>query len=237
MSGTALRVITIDGPAGVGKSTVARLLAEDLGWSQLDSGAMYRAAALVALEGQAPADDEGAVAALAERMDLELTGDGRVTLQGRDVTARLRSPEVTAAAARLAAYPELRRVMVAHQRRFAAAAPAGVVAEGRDMGTVVFPDAAVKVFLDGDPGERARRRLRQEGGEGAPSDGARLARVRADLEARDEADRSRAVSPLAPAADAWRLDTTNMTLDEVFGAVRSHVRSRIPVVFPPESGA
>ncbi len=231
------RVITIDGPAGVGKSTVAGLLAVDLGWARLDSGAMYRAVALAALDDGVDLEDEAAVASLAASLALDVGLDGRVRRGAEDITERLRSPEVTAAAARLAAYPAVRGVMVAHQRRFAAAAAEGVVAEGRDMGTVVFPDAAVKVFLDGDAGERARRRLRQDAGAEAAEDAQDLARVRAQIEARDAADRSRAASPLRPAEDAWRLETTAMTLDEVFEAVRSHVRSRIPVVFPPESGA
>ena len=231
-----LRVVTIDGPAGVGKSSVAELLAQDLGWKRLDSGSMYRALAAHALEaGVAPEDTDG-LAGLAAGLVLEVGDDGRVRVGGEDVTRRLRSPAVTAAAATVAAHPEVRRVMVAHQRQFVADAEEGAVAEGRDMGTVVFPDAAVKVFLDGDPAERARRRLRQDGGTG-PGEAADLARVQAAIEARDAADRSRAVAPLKAAEDAWRLDTTRMTLREVFEAVRSHVRSRIPVVFPPESGA
>ena len=146
-------------------------------------------------------------------------------LSGVDVTARLRSDDVTAAVPRVAARPGVRRLVVEVQRRFAAEARR-LVAEGRDTGTVVFPEASVKVFLDGDPGVRAGRRHAQDGG-GAP-----LGRVREALERRDRMDRTRAVSPLVCAPDAWRLDTTDMTLDEVTQAVLSHVRSRIPTVSP-----
>jgi CMP/dCMP kinase len=221
----AADVVAIDGPAGAGKSTIARRLAEDLGWAWLDTGAMYRAAACVALEAGVPLDDAGALARLVERLDIALTPTGRVRVGTRDVTRRIRSPEVTAAVSRVASVPAVRRVMVGHQRRFAAA-NGRIVAEGRDIGTVVFPDACVKIYLDADADERARRRLAQEAGDRA--DVRAVGRVKADLEARDAQDRSRRVAPLRAAPDAWRLDTTHLTLEQVFEAVRSHVRSRIP---------
>ena len=218
-----MRVIAIDGPAGVGKSTLARMVAEKLDWAYLDSGAMYRALTLTALEQGIGLADAAGLATLAEGLDLVLEPSGRVLVAGTDVSDRIRTPEISAGVSQVAAVPEVRAVMVTHQRRFAEQ-QAGVVAEGRDMGTVVFPDAALKIFLDADPEERARRRLGQ-GGEVAP--GADAARVRAGLEARDRQDRARKVAPLAQAPDAERLDTTGMTLREVFDAVWSRVRSAV----------
>ena len=218
------RVVAIDGPAGVGKSTVARRLADDLGWAYLDTGATYRLVTLAALEAGVSVDDEAALVDTIRGLDARYATDGRVFLSGVDVTARIRSDAVTAAGPRVAARPGVRRLVVEAQRRFAAQA-GRLVAEGRDTGTVVFPEATVKVFLDGDPEVRAARRHAQDGG-------GTLDRVREALERRDRMDRTRAVSPLTCASDAWRLDTTDMTLDEVTQAVRSHVRSRIPTVSP-----
>lgn len=228
-------VIAIDGPAGVGKSTVARGLADAIAWAHLDSGAMYRAVSAAALEAGVALDDEARLARLAADLDLVLEPDGRVVVDGRDWTDRVREEDVTAAVPLVATLPLVRHGLVAHQRRFAERA-GRVVAEGRDIGTVVFPDAQVKVFLDGDASERARRRLLQNDPE-ARADGPEGARVRAEIDARDRTDRGREVAPLVQAADAWRLDTTRMTLDEVLLAVLSHVRSRIPVADPPHPGA
>lgn len=221
--GPGVPVIAIDGPAGVGKSTIAKMVAEKLGYAYLDSGAMYRALTHAAMEAGIGLADGPGLATLAAGLDLVLEPGGRVLVGGQDVSRAIRTPAVTAGVSRVAAVPEVRSVMVAHQRRFAER-NTGVVAEGRDMGTVVFPDADLKLFLDADPDERARRRLGQAGQVEA---GADAARVRAGLEARDAQDRARPVAPLAQAPDAERLDTSRMTLREVFDAVWIRVRSLI----------
>jgi cytidylate kinase len=192
-----MTVVAIDGPAGAGKSTVARALADALGYTYLDSGAMYRAVALAALRRGAAA----AEVAPAVRIDV---GD-HVLLDGADVTSEIRSPEISEAASRAASDPEVRRAMVAEQRRLLA--DGDWVAEGRDIGTVVAPEAAVKVFLTADPAERARRRAAELGVDPAT--------VLAEQAIRDERDRGRAHSPLARAPDAVELDTTDLTLAEV----------------------
>jgi cytidylate kinase len=192
-----MTVVAIDGPAGAGKSTVARALADALGYTYLDSGAMYRAVALAARRrGAAPAEVAPAV-----RIDV---GD-RVLLDGDDVTSEIRSPEISEAASRAAADPAVRQAMVAEQRRLLG--NGDWVAEGRDIGTVVAPDAAVKVFLTADPEERARRRAAELGVDPTT--------VLAEQAIRDERDRGRAHSPLAPAPDAVEVDTTDLTLAEV----------------------
>jgi cytidylate kinase len=191
-------VIAIDGPAGSGKSTVARTVAELLGWSFLDTGAMYRAVTCEALFRDIDVHDADAVAALAE--DVSLTTLPRVTVNGRDVEDRIRGDEINTAVSVVAANPEVRASMVARQRDFAAAQPLGTVVEGRDITTVVFPHASIKVFLTASLEERARRR----GDEGEDS----VAR-------RDEADSTRAASPLRQADDALVLDTTGRDVEDV----------------------
>ncbi len=194
-------VVAIDGPAGAGKSSVARAVALELGFTYLDSGAMYRAVALAALE----SDLDPAEVAPAVRIEL---GD-RVILDGRDVTDAIRAPSVSEAASHAAAEPAVREAMVAEQRRLLAAGD--WVAEGRDIGTVVVPDAAVKVFLTADPAERARRR--------GVELGADPARVLAEQTIRDERDRNRRHSPLAPAPGAVILDSTGFSLEQVVAQV------------------
>jgi len=191
-------VIAIDGPAGSGKSTVARTVAELLGWSFLDTGAMYRAVTCEALFRDIDVQDADAVAALAE--DVSLTTLPRVTVNGRDVEDRIRGDEINTAVSVVAANPVVRASMVARQRDFAAAQPLGTVVEGRDITTVVFPHASIKVFLTASLEERARRR----GDEGEDS----VAR-------RDEADSTRAASPLRQADDALVLDTTGRDVEDV----------------------
>ena len=194
-------VIAIDGPAGAGKSSVARAVAERLGFTYLDTGAMYRAVALAARESGAP---PGRVA---ERIELDV-GD-RVMADGRDVTEAIRAPDVAEAASRVAADPAVRAALVRKQRALVAAGD--WVAEGRDIGTVVAPDAAVKVFLHASPRERARRR--------AAETGADLELVLAEQRARDERDDSARRSVLEPAKDAVPVDTTDLSLDEVVDQV------------------
>jgi cytidylate kinase len=191
-------IVAVDGPAGAGKSTVARATADALGFTYLDSGAMYRAVALGALERRRPP------AEVARDAAIEL-GDGAVRLDGRDVTAAIRAPEVSERASRVAADPDVRAALVERQRGLMATGD--WVAEGRDIGTVVAPDAEVKVFLTADPEERARRRAAELGLDPA--------RVLAEQTIRDERDRTREHSPLEPAAGAIVLDTTHLTLPEV----------------------
>jgi cytidylate kinase len=201
-------VVAIDGPAGAGKSTVARAVAERLGFTYLDSGAMYRSVALAARQrGRPPAD-------VACELRIEL-GDG-VHVDGVDVTADIRQPEISQAASQAAADPRVREAMVAEQRRLLA--QGDWVAEGRDIGTVVAPDADVKVFLDADPAERARRRAAELGVD--PE------QVMAELATRDERDRTRTISPLVADPDAVVLDSTRLTLDEVVDRVVDLVQSR-----------
>jgi CMP/dCMP kinase len=196
-----MTIVAIDGPAGAGKSTVARAVAGELGFTYLDSGAMYRAVALASLRRHA----EPAAIASSLRIDL---GD-RVLLDGEDVTAAIRTPEVSEAASRVAADPAVRDAMVAEQRRLMS--EGDWVAEGRDIGTVVAPDADVKVFLTADPGERARRRAAELGVDAET--------VLAEQTIRDERDRSRTHSPLEPAAGAVELDTTGLEIPEVVGRI------------------
>ena len=201
-------VIAIDGPAGAGKSTVARAVADALGFTYLDSGAMYRCVALAALE----RDQHPAQVALA--LDIEL-GD-RVRCDGRDVTEEIRSPRVSEAASKASAIPEVREAMVAKQRELLARGD--YVAEGRDIGTVVAPGAALKVFLTASPEERARRRAAELGTDPAT--------VLADQALRDERDRSREHSPLRSADDAVELDTSGLTIDEVVARIGELARER-----------
>src|SRR5271168_540582 len=190
-------IIAIDGPAGAGKSTIASRLARKLGYVNLESGAMYRALALKAIENDISFDDEAALTALAEssRIHLEPTvGGNRVLLDDTDVTQRVREKDVTEAASRVSVHPKVRAWMVSHQRAMGLAG--GVVMEGRDIGTKVFPDADVKIFLDADPVVREQRRLEQHKDKGASAQS-----IAAELRERDHRDRTRAISPLAPAAD------------------------------------
>jgi cytidylate kinase len=204
-------VVAIDGPAGAGKSTVARAVAERLGFTYLDSGAMYRCVALLAAQrGAEPAE-------VAAQIAIEL-GD-RVTCDGQDVTQAIRAPDVSEGASRAAADPVVRQAMVAEQRRLLAAGD--WVAEGRDIGTVVAPDAEIKVFLTADPAERARRRATELGADPET--------VLAEQTIRDERDRMRELSPLRPAPDAVTIDTTGLSAEETADRVVALVSpSRLP---------
>jgi cytidylate kinase len=202
-------VIAIDGPAGAGKSTVARAVARRLGWTYLDSGAMYRAVALLVLA--SPAREPVALARAA-RIDI---GGGRVLLDGRDVSGELRAPEVSEAASRVAADPEVRRALVAKQHGLIG--EGDWVAEGRDIGTVVAPDAALKIFLTATAEERARRRAAELGADARA--------VLAEQALRDERDATRAHSPLRPAPGAVTLDTTELSVEEVVGRIVALARA------------
>ncbi len=216
-------VIAIDGPAGSGKSTIASRLAKKFGYINLESGAMYRALALKAIERGADLDDEAAMRALAEASRIELIPreDGNsVLLDGRDVSQRIREADVTAAASRVSVHPSVRRIMVERQR--AMGEQGGVVMEGRDIGTVVFPNAEVKVFLDADAEVRAERRLAQNA---AAADNAQ--QVRAELADRDRRDQTRAASPLLAAADAVHIDSTHKSIDQVVADIESILRNKL----------
>ena len=206
-------VITIDGPAGAGKSTVAQKVAARLGLIYVDSGATYRAAALKVLESGIDPQDELAVAKLISATGVQVTtkdGEPRVLIDGNDVTVRLRTPEVTLAAAQVSRLLEVRTKLIEIQRAFARGR--GVVMEGRDIGTVVFPQAQLKIFLKADVEERARRRLKQDTRE---SREATLEKTAYEIGRRDQLDAERKISPLMPAADAVEIDSTHLQADEV----------------------
>jgi CMP/dCMP kinase len=213
-------VIAIDGPSGAGKGTVARRIAAELGYRHVDSGAMYRAVGLKALHDGVPLDDEPAVAALARRSRIEVSSTG-VTIDGQDVTRAIRTPEIDRAAGAVARLPRVRAVLVERQR--ALGTVGGIVMEGRDIGTVVFPDADVKVYLDASPEERARRRASDPAHSGPTA----VADVATLLTARDELDRTRTVSPLYAAADAVVVDTTGKSVEEVVRAVITVVKQKM----------
>jgi cytidylate kinase len=215
-------VVAIDGPAGAGKSTLARHLARHYGLLNLETGAMYRAFALKALRSDVPLDNPAALERLAGETDIQLESgesENRVLLDGEDVTGQIRNGTVTDAASRVSIHPAVRASMVKRQQRLAE--KGGVVMEGRDIGTVVFPDAEVKIFLDAAPEVRGMRRYDQIGQQGKPS--APPEEVIRDLRSRDERDRNRADSPLRPAPDAFLLDSTNLTLDEALKAAENAV--------------
>lgn len=208
-------IIAIDGPAGAGKSSVAQAIARRFGYVNLDTGAMYRALGLKALRNGISPDDATSLAALADRtvIDLEPQSEGnRVLLDGEDVSGLIRTQEVSDAASRCSVHPRVREWMVARQREMGLSG--GVVMEGRDIGTKVFPDADLKVFLDASPEIRAERRLLQKGG--SMDD---LKKVAEEIRARDERDRGRSASPLEPAPDAVTLDSSSLTLEQVVDAI------------------
>jgi CMP/dCMP kinase len=218
-----MTVVAIDGPVGSGKSTVARRVAARLGYVYMDTGAMYRAVGLLATEAGVPLDDEPAVVAVARRASLRFDGDGRLYAGEREMGQVIRSLEMGAAASRVSVLPGVRRLLVERQR--ALAAGADVVMEGRDIGTNVFPEAAVKVFLTARPEVRAARRCAELRAKGDDVD---EAAVLSALLERDRRDSQRAVAPLRRAPDAVEVDTSEMTLDEVVDAVEAVVRAEVP---------
>lgn len=230
-------IIAIDGPAGAGKSTVAKHIAAHFGFLNLETGAMYRAFALKALERGVEVDDAAALERLSAETSIKLeagNGGNLVLLDGMDVTRRIRTAEVTRGASRVSVHPAVRAWMVGLQR--AMGKNARVVMEGRDIGTVVFPHADLKFFLDASPEARSQRRYEQNssaaGRDDAQVDAAEAARIAKELRERDERDRNRAESPLRAAEDAIVIDSTNMTLNEVLKFIEDQVEEhlRLPVV-------
>jgi cytidylate kinase len=218
-------VIAIDGPAGAGKSTIASRLAKTLGYVNLESGAMYRALGLKSIEAGVAAEDGQALLALANQSTIELepTPEGnRVLLDRRDVSARIRERDVTDAASRVSTHPEVRAWMVSRQREMGARG--GVIMEGRDIGTVVFPKAEVKIFLEADPRVREGRRVTQAN---AQNDPARAEKLRQDLRERDHRDSTRAAAPLKAAEDAVHIDSSAMTIEEVIARAEQIVEEKL----------
>ena len=219
-------VMTIDGPSGSGKGTVSRAAAHALGWALLDSGALYRLVALAARQQGASLEDGPRLAALAEHLDLKFGSDAAggevIWLDGREVTGAIRTEEAGSDASKVAALPVVRAALLERQRRFAVAP--GLVADGRDMGTVVFPQAEVKIFLTASAAERAARRHKQLKEKGVA---ATLAALSLEIAERDRRDTNRAISPLVPSADAILLDTTGMSVDEVVERVLLEARERL----------
>src|SRR5438270_10562830 len=216
-------IIAIDGPAGAGKSTIASRLARKLGYVNLESGAMYRALAFKAIQRDISVDDEDALLQLAQNSHIQLEptiGGNRVLLDRRDVSQRVRDRDVTDAASRVSIHPRVREWMVARQREMGLGG--GVVMEGRDIGTKVFPDADLKIFLEADPVVREQRRLEQQRIKGPSAES-----IAAELRERDQRDRTRANSPLLPAPDAVILDSTNLSEDKVLETVEELAREKL----------
>lgn len=217
--------IAIDGPVGAGKSTIARLVAQGLGYTYIDSGAMYRALAWAARRAGITGDDSDPVVHLVQRTDIDLrpqaNGVNRVLVDGRDITGEIRSPEISQLASKLSAIPTVRRRMVALQQEMAG--EGCLVMEGRDIQTVVLPEAEVKIFLTASAGERGRRRWKELRGRGLEVD---LQQVLADIEARDARDTTRADSPVKPAPDAVHVDTDGLTIEQVVAKVLAIVKER-----------
>ncbi len=212
-------VITVDGPSGSGKGTVCRLLADKLGWDVLDSGAIYRVLSLAALHHQIALDNEEALVPLAANLDVQFlvdsqTNAGKVILEGEDVSTTIRNEEVGAAASKVAALPRVREALLRRQRAFRT--ESGLIADGRDMGTVVFPDAPLKIYLTASAQERARRRYVELNERGLD---VTLSGLLEDIQARDERDMNREVAPLVPAEDAIELDTSELNAQQVFDKV------------------
>jgi cytidylate kinase len=217
-----VRVVTIDGPSGSGKGTIARLLADRLGWHCLDSGALYRLVGVAADRAGVSFDDPAALAGVARRLPVEFAGD-RVLLGGEDVSTTIRTEQAGSLASRVAAVPAVRDALLDWQRAYAR--EPGLVADGRDMGTVVFPDAQVKVFLTASAEERARRRHKQLLEKGLT---ANLPNLVAEIRERDERDRNRAVAPLKAPAAALEIESTALPIEEVLGRVLERVRNAFP---------
>ncbi|MFL6576849.1 MAG: (d)CMP kinase [Povalibacter sp.] len=220
-------VLTIDGPSGSGKGTVARQVADQLGWHLLDSGALYRLVAFAAQKGGIPLDDEAANARIAEHLDVRFgadpEGEEQIWLEGAEVSADIRTERAGDGASQVAALPRVRAALVARQRAFARAP--GLVADGRDMGTVIFPEAGLKIFLTASADERAKRRYKQLKDKGL---GANLAALSQEIAERDRRDANRTIAPLRPADDALVIDSTSMSIDAVVARVLELAAARFP---------
>lgn len=215
-------VITVDGPSGAGKGTLCKALAEALGWHLLDSGAIYRVLALAALHHQVDINAEAALVPLAAHLDVRFNvraGDLEIVLEGEDVSGEIRNENVGNTASKIAAFPRVREALLRRQRAFREAP--GLIADGRDMGTVVFIDAPVKIFLDASSEERAHRRMRQLQEKGFSVN---FERLLSEIKERDDRDRSRTVAPLVPAPDALVLDSTSLSIDDVIAQALAHAK-------------
>lgn len=225
MSDGQVPVITVDGPSGSGKGTICQLLARELGWELLDSGALYRLVGLAARHHGVELDDQEALVVLAAHLDVQFIAREddtvQIILEGEEVTDAIRTEAVGKDASIVAALPEVREALLGRQRAFAELP--GLIADGRDMGTVVFPEASLKVYLDASAEERAVRRYNQLINKGLD---ASLQAILEDIQARDDRDMNRSVAPLKPAADAVILDTTTMSIDEVLAAVMDEARHK-----------
>ena len=221
------KIITVDGPSGAGKGTLCYALAEKLGFALLDSGAIYRVTALAALKRNADLTNETALADLARHLDIQFVpknGEVNVLLGGMDVSHLIRTQEVADAASKVAVFPQVRAALLQLQQDFAK--NDGLIADGRDMGTVVFPDAQVKLFLDASAEERAKRRYNQLQNKGISGN---FAQILAEIKERDLRDRNRAVAPLKPAEDAFLLDSTTLSIDEVICQALNYIQQRIDI--------
>lgn len=218
-------VITIDGPSGAGKGTASTLLAKKLGWHFLDSGSIYRVLAIASIHHQIPVDDESGLLPLASSLDVnfETSDTGvKVVLEGEDVSDSIRTEEVGAVASQIASLPRIREALLRRQRAFKSLP--GLVADGRDMGTVVFPEAQAKIFLTASAEERADRRFKQLKDKGHDVS---MPRLLADIKARDERDANRSVAPLVPAKDAYVLDSTELSIEQVVEKIELFVEERL----------
>lgn len=220
-------VITVDGPSGAGKGTLCMLLAKKLGWHLLDSGAIYRVLALAAIRHKIALDCEDELAALAARLDVEFKSEAdlvSVILEGSDISNQLRKEETGMAASQIASLAKVREALLHRQRAFAV--NPGLVADGRDMGTVVFTEAKVKIFLDASAHERAQRRMNQLQRKGL---NVNFARLLDEIEQRDDRDRNRTVAPLRPAADALVLDSTSLNIEQVLDLALAYIENKLAV--------